>query len=150
MRWRTKSVGGRMKGTWRSANHTQLAQSASTTNTIFFIKWRCLHETCHNQKGRPSILGPGPFRTTCVPHLSLATTTTFDHGCESQTAEKSRDRPLLAGCGHRSPESREGWLLYTTSAGRIWFRQCSSDDDQGTPSTLFRWCILDSHVTRTP
>ena len=72
-------------------------------------------------------------------HSFLAATTTFDHGCEqSQTMETSRECPLLAGCGHQSLESLEGCLWHPTSPGGIWFRRYSSDDDQGTLSTLLR------------
>ena len=79
------------------------------------------------------------LRIARAPHPSLAATTTFKHGCEQfQTTETSRKCSFLAGRGHRNLESHQGCLWYTTSPGSIWFRQYSSNNDQGTLSTLLR------------
>ena len=75
-----------------------------------------------------------------LPHspgaaLFLSATPSFNHGCESST---SRQCPLLAECGHRGHESREGGLECDPRQGRFWFRQCYSHNDQGMFSPLLR------------
>ena len=81
---------------------------------------------------RSSVLGFAPFCTACVPHCSLAATTTSHYGSgKLQTTETSKQCPLLAGCGHQHFESGEGRLWYSTSPGSIWLRQYPSNDDQG-------------------
>ena len=91
---------------------------------------------------RSSVLGFAPFCTACVPHCSLAATTTSNYGSgKLQTTETSKQCPLLAGCGHQHFESGEGRLWYSTSPGSIWLRQYPSNDDQGAFSTLLGYFI---------
>ena len=91
---------------------------------------------------RSSVLGFAPFCTACVPHCSLAATTTSNDGSgKLQTTETSKQCPLLAGRGHQHFESGEGRLWYSTSPGSIWLRQYPSNDDQGAFSTLLGYFI---------
>ena len=64
----------------------------------------------------------------CVPHHSLATTTTFDDGFKVQRA---RSCSLCVGYPHHSSESRERRMRHSPSSNRLCFRQCPLDLDKG-------------------
>lgn len=81
-------------------------------------------------------LGPGLPCTDHLSHCFLPPTSSFDHEYQFQT-KTSRKSHLLAEYGYRDHESREGGPECDTSQGRFWFRQRSSDNDQGTsPHTI--------------
>ena len=90
------------------------------------------------------------IRTACVPHCSLAVTSSFDHGSKAQATETSRQYPRPAGCDHRDFGSREGTLEPDTGQGRFWFRQNPSEDDQGMFLLSSDASVPGSHLTRTP
>ena len=78
----------------RSIDRIQLAQDASTTDTIPFIKWRRLHETCHYKNGRSSVLGFGSLCTARAPHRFLAATTASTMDTKSSKQQKRPENAL--------------------------------------------------------
>ena len=85
-----------------------------------------------------SVLEPRPFRTACALRHFLVALSSFSRGCESLTRGRSTRCPLLAECGYRSRESREGGNEYGTGRDRIWFSQYPSNNDQRGFSPLPR------------
>ena len=77
----------------RSTDRIQLAQDASTTNTIPFTKWR-LHEACHYKIGRSSVLGFGSLRTARAPHRFLAATATSTMDAKSSKQQRRQENAL--------------------------------------------------------
>ena len=85
-------------------------------------------------KCRPSVLGFGRFvpRITAYrPHCFLPTTSSSNYGHQVPATEISRQRHLVAECGHRSRKSHPGDLKHHASQGRVWFYQRNSYYDQG-------------------
>ena len=65
----------------------QLASSnATATNTIFFAEWASLHEAHHGKIAAHLYQAHfGTLLTALTPHDSLATTSSFDYGCQVAT-----------------------------------------------------------------
>ena len=66
----------------------------------------------------PIFFGWCPFTQSAL-HPFLPVTTSFDHGCEFPTTEKSGEHSRLVGCGDRGRESSEGDVESDTSQGRL-------------------------------
>ena len=88
--------------------------------------------------GRSSLLRFGHFCSPCTPSCFLPTTLRFDHDRKIPTSGRAGRCSLLAQCGHRWPESRQGTLEHHTSQGCFRFCQHPSHHDPGEfppPST---------------
>jgi len=70
--------------------------------------------------------------TVYASHRSLVVTFSLNHAHQIRASVEGEGwSHLVAECGYRGLESREGTLKYHPSQGSFWFRQCPARDDQG-------------------
>jgi hypothetical protein len=135
----------------RSVDLIRLQVASSRSNSLNGdLQAAILARGLSRQNGRSSLLGLGFFRTACVPHRFLTTTTSFDDGPGITTVGRKRWCPRDSECGHRRSQPCEGCLWHSSSSSRFRCCQHPLDYDQGKfPPVLRRWAF-DSHLSRIP
>ena len=105
---------------------------------ILFTKWVQLHEVCDDKMDAHPI-GAGILFIASTPRNRFhATTFRFDHVRRPPAVKGTGQCSLLAECGHRWSESRQGGLKHHTSQGCFWLRRHPAHNDQGMLSCLPR------------
>ena len=125
----------------RASSHGAYKDHATGANPITHST-----EWIRQQSGYSSLHG---FPTASTPHNSFpATTLCSNHDRRIPAAEGEGRCSLLAGCGHRWAESREGNFEYHAGEGCFWLRRHPSHHDTGNFPSLLRRDVTGSHTAR--
>ena len=121
----------------------------SRTQYLFTLPNGSISTRLTMTKWPPISAGPRLFPTASTPHRSLAAALCFDHGRRFQTTEGEGRYSLLAECGHRWPQSRQGDLKPHPNQGRFRLSRNPSHHDPGKSPSLLQRDIPGSHIART-